>query len=225
MSSPLEQWVDQVARHTRPDNVFWCDGSESEYERLVREMLEHRTLFELNQREYPGCFLHRSDPNDVARTEHLTFVCSREKVDAGPNNNWMAPAAARDKVGRLFAGSMKGRTMYVVPYVMGPADSSFSQVGVEITDSPYVAVSMRIMTRMGSVASERLGSSDYFVKGLHSLGDLSPDRRLSSISRRSGRSGRSARATAATRCSGRSATRSASRAGWHATRAGSPSTC
>jgi phosphoenolpyruvate carboxykinase (GTP) len=178
MPTPLEQWVDEVARHTRPEKVHWCDGSDAEYERLVREMLAARTLFELNQREYPGCYLHRSDPNDVARTEHLTFVCSREKVDAGPNNNWMAPAEAKEKVGKLFAGAMKGRTMYVVPYVMGPADSPYSQVGVEITDSAYVAVSMRIMTRMGRVARERLGASDYFVKGLHSLGDLSPERRF-----------------------------------------------
>ena len=178
MPTPLEQWVDETARHTHPEKVHWCDGSEAEYERLVREMLAARTLFELNQRAYPGCYLHRSDPNDVARTEHLTFVCSRQKQDAGPNNNWMAPAEAKEKVGTLFAGSMKGRTMYVVPYVMGPVDSPYSQVGVEITDSPYVAVSMRIMTRMGRVARERLGDSDYFVKGLHSLGDLSPERRF-----------------------------------------------
>jgi phosphoenolpyruvate carboxykinase (GTP) len=178
MPTPLEQWVDEVARHTRPEKVHWCDGSAAEYERLVREMLAARTLFELNQREYPGCYLHRSDPNDVARTEHLTFVCSRHKEDAGPNNNWMAPAEAKEKVGKLFAGSMKGRTMYVVPYVMGPVDSPYSQVGVEITDSAYVAVSMRIMTRMGRVARDRLGDSDYFVKGLHSLGDLSPERRF-----------------------------------------------
>ena len=178
MPTPLERWVDEVARHTRPDNVHWCDGSEAEYARLMQEMLASRTFFELNQRDYPGCYLHRSDPNDVARTEHLTFVCSRDRTDAGPNNNWMAPAEAKDKVGKLFAGSMKGRTMYVVPYVMGPADSPYSQVGVEITDSPYVAVSMRIMTRMGRVARERLGDSEYFVKGLHSLGDLSPERRF-----------------------------------------------
>ncbi|HYR95377.1 MAG TPA: phosphoenolpyruvate carboxykinase (GTP) [Candidatus Binatus sp.] len=178
MLTPLEQWVDEVARHTRPETVHWCDGSDAEYQRLVHEMLAARTLFELNQRAYPGCYLHRSDPNDVARTEHLTFVCSRQKQDAGPNNNWMAPAEAKEKVGTLFAGSMKGRTMYVVPYVMGPVDSPYSQVGVEITDSPYVAVSMRIMTRMGRVARERLGDSDYFVKGLHSLGDLSPERRF-----------------------------------------------
>src|SRR5206468_2853013 len=150
----------------------------AEYQRLVQEMLGTRTLIELNQQAYPGCYLHRSDPSDVARTEHLTFVCSRTKEDAGPNNNWMSPADAKEKVGALFAGAMRDRTMYVVPYLMGPVSSPYSQVGVEITDSPYVAVSMRIMTRMGKVARDRLGASDYYVKGLHSLGDLSPDRRF-----------------------------------------------
>jgi len=178
MSTPLERWVDECAGITRPKAVHWCDGSQSEYDRLVREMLATRTLVELNQQEYPGCYLHRSDPNDVARTEHLTFLCTRNKDDAGPNNNWMSPPEAKEKVGALFAGAMRERTMYVVPYLMGPVSSPYSQVGVEITDSPYVAVSMRIMTRMGKVALDRLGASDYFVKGLHSLGDLSPDRRF-----------------------------------------------
>ncbi len=178
MPTPLEQWVDQVAGITRPKNVQWCDGSEAENQRLIRGMLETGTLIELNQKEYPGGYLHRSDPSDVARTEHLTFVCTPEKVDAGPNNNWMAPAEAKQKVGALFAGAMTGRTMYVVPYIMGPAASPYSQIGVEITDSPYVVVSMRIMTRMGRVALDRLGASDNYVKGLHSLGDLSPDRRF-----------------------------------------------
>ena len=141
-------------------------------------MLATGTLIELNQKEYPGCYLHRSDPSDVARTEHLTFVCTTNKDDAGPNNNWMPPAEAKEKVGKLFVGAMKGRTMYVVPYIMGPVSSPYSQIGVEITDSPYVAVSMRIMTRMGRVALDRLGASDNYVKGLHSLGDLSPDRRF-----------------------------------------------
>jgi phosphoenolpyruvate carboxykinase (GTP) len=141
-------------------------------------MLAAGTLIELNQKEYPGCYLHRSDPSDVARTEHLTFVCTRQQVDAGPNNNWMPPAAAKEKVGALFSGSMRGRTLYVVPYIMGPVTSPYSQVGVEITDSPYVVISMRVMTRMGQVALDRLGTSDNFVRGLHSLGDLSPDRRF-----------------------------------------------
>ncbi|MGE0682621.1 MAG: phosphoenolpyruvate carboxykinase (GTP) [Candidatus Binatia bacterium] len=178
MPTPLEQWVDQSAKLTQPQNIVWCDGSEAEYQRLIQEMLASGTLMELNQKEYPGCYLHRSDPSDVARTEHLTFVCTSKQEDAGPNNNWMPPAEAKEKVGALFSGSMKGRTMYVVPYIMGPTASPYSQIGVELTDSPYVAVSMRIMTRMGKVALDRLGASDNYVKGLHSLGDLSPDRRF-----------------------------------------------
>ncbi|HXQ22064.1 MAG TPA: phosphoenolpyruvate carboxykinase (GTP) [Candidatus Acidoferrales bacterium] len=178
MPTPLEHWVDQVAAHTHPKHIQWCDGSDTENQRLIERMLETGTLIELNQKEYPACYLHRSDPTDVARTEHLTFVCTVRKEDAGPNNNWMAPADAKEKVGALFAGSMKGRTLYVVPYIMGPVTSPYSQIGVEITDSPYVVASMRIMTRMGQAALDRLGASDNFVKGLHSLGDLSPDRRF-----------------------------------------------
>jgi phosphoenolpyruvate carboxykinase (GTP) len=178
MPTPAEQWVDQCAQLTQPKNVVWCDGSEAEYQRLIQEMLTTGALMELNQKEYPGCYLHRSDPSDVARTEHLTFVCTSKKDDAGPNNNWMLPADAKQKVGALFSGSMKGRTMYVIPYIMGPTSSPYSQIGVEITDSPYVVVNMRIMTRMGKVALDRLGSSDNYVKGLHSLGDLSPERRF-----------------------------------------------
>jgi len=178
MPTPLERWVDECAQLTRPKNIHWCDGSEAEYQKLTKEMLASGTLMELNQREYPGCYLHRSDPSDVARTEHLTFVCTSKKDDAGPNNNWMPPAEAKEKVGALFSGAMKDRTMYVVPYIMGPTTSRYSQVGVELTDSPYVAVSMRTMTRMGKVASDRLGASDQFVRGLHSIGDLNPDRRF-----------------------------------------------
>src|SRR5919198_383080 len=178
MPTPVEQWVEECAQLTHPKNIHWCDGSEAEYQHMIHDMLETGTLIELNQKEYPGCYLHRSDPTDVARTEPLTYVCTGEREDAGPNNNWMAPAEAKTKVGALFNRSMQGRTMYVVPYIMGPVASPYSQVGVEITDSPYVAVSMRIMTRMGKVALDRLGASDYYVKGLHSLGDLSPDRRF-----------------------------------------------
>jgi phosphoenolpyruvate carboxykinase (GTP) len=178
MPTPVEQWVEECAKLTQPKNIVWCDGSEAENQRLIQEMLATGTLIELNQKKYPGCYLHRSDPSDVARTEHLTFVCTSKQDDAGPNNNWMAPADAKHKVGALFSGSMKGRTMYVIPYIMGPTSSSYSQIGVEITDSPYVVVNMRIMTRMGKVALDRLGSSDNYVKGLHSLGDLSPDRRF-----------------------------------------------
>src|SRR2546425_10567181 len=120
MPNPLEKWVEEVAAHTRPQKISWCDGSEAEYQRLVREMLETRTLFELNQQRHPNCYLHRSNPNDVARTEHLTFISTPNRDDAGPNNNWMDPADAKERVGGLFRGSMQGRTMYVIPYVMGP---------------------------------------------------------------------------------------------------------
>jgi len=178
MSTPLENWVDEVARLTTPARIQWCDGSDAEYQRLLPAMLADGTFFSLNESSYPDCFLHRSNPNDVARTEQVTFICTRQKDDAGPTNNWMAPVEARERVGALFRGAMKGRTMYVVPYIMGPANSPYSRIGVEITDSPYVVVSMRIMARMGRRALVRLGSSDDFVPGLHSLADLSPDRRF-----------------------------------------------
>src|SRR5580704_1302177 len=157
VNQSLSAWVDDVARQTKPDRVVWCDGSEEEYRALVRGMLADGTLIELNQEKHPGCYLHRSDPTDVARTEHLTFICSEHQADAGPTNNWMPPAEAREKVGPLFDGAMKGRTMYVVPYLMGPVGSPSSKVGVEITDSAYVAVNMRTMTRMGKVALDALG--------------------------------------------------------------------
>ena len=178
MTKPVEQWVNEVAAHTTPDRIVWCDGSAAENERLIEGMLANETLHPLNHGKYPNSYLHRSDPNDVARTEHLTYVCTEQQEQAGPNNNWMGPAEAKAEVGALFKGAMKGRTMYVVPYIMGPVASPYSQIGVEITDSPYVVASMRIMTRMGQAALDRLGGSDNYVKGLHSLGDLSPDRRF-----------------------------------------------
>src|SRR5690606_24348983 len=122
------------------------------------------------------CYLHRSHPSDVARVEHLTYVCTREEQDAGPNNNWMAPADAHRKLDELFAGAMQGRTMYVIPYCMGPIDSPYARPGVEITDSPYVVINMKLMTRMGSAALERIEKEGQFVKGLHSIGDLDPER-------------------------------------------------
>jgi phosphoenolpyruvate carboxykinase (GTP) len=178
VSTPLEAWVEESAKLTRPSQIVWCDGSEVENERLTQRMLDEGTYIELNRRTYPRCYLHRSHPNDVARTEGLTFICTRKKEDAGPTNNWIDPGEAKEKVRPLFDGAMKGRTMYVVPYIMGPASSPYSKVGVEITDSPYVAASMRIMSRMGKVALDRLGNSDDFVPGLHSLADLNPDRRF-----------------------------------------------
>src|SRR5262245_40270760 len=173
-----ERWVEDVARQTRPSRVVWCDGSAEENARIVDGMLADGTFLRLNEKAAPGCYLHRSNPSDVARTEHLTFIASREKDAAGPTNNWMAPAEAREKVGPLFTDAMQGRTMYVVPYVMGPLASPFSKVGIEVTDSPYVVANMRIMTRMGRAALEQLGGGEEFVPGLHSTGDLSPDRRF-----------------------------------------------
>src|SRR5262245_41317349 len=176
--TPAEEWVGQVERTTRPDRVVWCDGSEAENARLIEQMLADGTLLALDPRQAPGCTLHRSHPSDVARTEHLTFIASGRKDDAGPTNNWMSPDDARARVGPLFEGAMQGRTMYVVPYVMGPLGSPFSRVGIEVTDSPYVVANMRIMTRMGAQALQQLAGGAEFVPGLHALRDLSPDRRF-----------------------------------------------
>jgi len=173
----IRTWVDEVSALTTPDRVVYCDGSDSEKARLIAECLASGELIELNQQKLPGCYLHRSATHDVARTEHLTFVSTNNKDDAGPNNNWMSPADAKAKLTPLFTGAMKGRTMFVVPFLMGPPGSKFSRVGVEITDSRYVVLSMRIMTRVGQAALDHLGASGDFTKCLHSLGDLSPDRR------------------------------------------------
>jgi phosphoenolpyruvate carboxykinase (GTP) len=179
MASSVEAWVDEICQTTRPDNVVWCDGSDAENERLIGQMLSDGTLIDLNHEAHPASYLHRSNSSDVARTEHLTFICSDTKDEAGPNNNWMPPAEARERVWPLFKDAMRGRTMYVVPYLMGPAESPYSKVGIELTDSPYVVANMRIMTRMGKVALDRLENDGVdWVPGLHSLGDLSPDRRF-----------------------------------------------
>ena len=174
----LTSWVDEVAARTQPDAIHWCDGSEAEYEDLVQLMLADGTLSKLNEETYPNCYLHLSDPSDVARVEHLTFVCTSEEQDAGPNNHWMAPEEGHRKVDELFDGAMRGRTMYVIPYCMGPVDSPYSRCGVEITDSPYVVINMKLMTRMGTRALQRIERDGHFVKGLHSTGDLDPERRL-----------------------------------------------
>jgi phosphoenolpyruvate carboxykinase (GTP) len=178
MNRDVANWVDEVARLTTPDRIYWCDGSESEFQMLERELVAKKELLPLNQGEFPGCYLYRSNPSDVARVEHLTFVCTEDEEDAGPNNNWMAPEDAHQKMDALFAGCMKGRTLYVVPYCMGPIDSPFSRCGVEITDSAYVVLNMQLMTRMGVAALERISDDGSFVKGLHSTGDLNPDRRF-----------------------------------------------
>ena len=174
----LQAWVDQVSQQTRPDAVHWCTGTEEEYQDLVELMLADGTLLRLNEETHPGCYLHRSNPNDVARVEHLTFVCTPERDDAGPNNLWMSPADGHAKMDALFDGCMQGRTMYVIPYCMGPIGSPYARCGVEITDSPYVVVNMKLMTRMGSQALARIETEGKFVRGLHSTGELDPERRF-----------------------------------------------
>src|SRR5262245_59423593 len=178
LMKPIEAWVASVARLTQPAAVRWCDGSAEEYRELVTEMLARGELLALDAASYPDCYLHRSHPSDVARTEKRTFICSARAEDAGPTNNWLDPAQAHAALDGLFAGCMRGRTMYVVPYLMGPTGSPLCQVGIEITDSAYVAASMRIMTRMGQVALRQLGDSAEFVCGVHALGTLNPEQRM-----------------------------------------------
>ncbi len=178
ISPAVAQWVESVRALTHPTSVHWCDGSEAEFRRLMQRLRERGELIELNQRTFPGCSLARSHPSDVARVEHLTYVCTSEREDAGPNNHWMAPAAAKAKMEALFRGCMQGRTLYVVPYCMGPIDSPYARCGVEITDSAYVVVNMALMTRMGRPALERIAREGSFVKGLHSTGELDPKRRF-----------------------------------------------
>ena len=173
----LRDWVAQVAQLTSPDRIHWCDGTEQEYRKLLDEMLDTGTLLELNQGTYPGCYLHRSHPEDVARVEHLTYVCTQDRADAGPNNNWKAPAEAKTLMDSCLAGCMRGRTMYVIPYCMGPIDSPYARCGVEITDSAYVVANMYLMTRIGKPALKRIEKDKTFVKGLHSTGELDPARR------------------------------------------------
>ncbi|HVO31582.1 MAG TPA: phosphoenolpyruvate carboxykinase (GTP) [bacterium] len=174
----LLSWVRDIAAMTRPDRVHWCDGSEAEKKALTEEAVKTGVLIPLNPKKRPGCYLHRSNPGDVARVEHLTFICTPTKDEAGPTNNWMSPGDAYAKLGKLFEGCMRGRTLYVVPYVMGPLGSPLSKIGVEITDSIYVVLNMRIMTRMGKAALEMLGDSNDFNRGVHSTLDLDPNKRF-----------------------------------------------
>jgi phosphoenolpyruvate carboxykinase (GTP) len=174
----LKQWVEEVSELTKPDNIHWCTGNDEEHQQLVESMLVTGEFIELNQETHPGCYLHRSDPSDVARVEHLTYICTKYEEDAGPNNLWMDPGEARAKMQDLFDGCMKGRTLYVMPYCMGPINSPLSRCGVEITDSKYVVANMRMMTRMGTPALRRIERDGTFVKGLHSIGELDPERRF-----------------------------------------------
>jgi phosphoenolpyruvate carboxykinase (GTP) len=183
MATPVERWVEEQERLYQPKKVYWCDGSEAEAHRLIETGLHeekigsHPVFAPLNPKNWPNAFLHRSHPTDVARTEQLTFVCHPEKDQSGPNNNWMAPDKAQALMTKLSAGAMKGRTMYVLPYMMGHPDSPYAKACLQVTDVSYVAVSMRIMTRMGTHVLKRIGTSERFVKGSHSVGDFNPNRR------------------------------------------------
>ena len=184
MANAIEKWVEEQARLTKPDKIYWVQGTEEEMRQLIsigmtREKTgPHQTFRELNPKAFAHSYLHRSHPNDVARTEQLTFVCPPNKEDAGPNNNWMEPAEAKQKLFKLFDGCMQGRTLYVIPYMMGHPASPYAKPCIQITDSIYVVVSMYIMTRVGQETIKRIGNSETFVKGLHSIGELDPNKRF-----------------------------------------------
>ena len=184
MANPLERWVEEQARMFKPAKIHWCDGSEDEARRIIRAGMEDEKIegqpvfFPVNHRTYPNAYLHRSHPTDVARTEHLTYICLPEKETAGPNNNWMKPDEAKARLRQISEGAMAGRTMYVLPYLMGHPESPLTKACIQLTDISYVAVSMRIMTRLGKEALSKIGNSENFVRGIHSVGDFDPQKRF-----------------------------------------------
>src|SRR5256712_6363008 len=180
VSQAVLDWVHEVELLAKPENVFWCDGSERENEFLLDQACRQDVLIKLNDRKVPRSYLHRSNPNDVARVEQFTFICTPTRDEAGPTNNWSDPAEMHTKLQALLKGAMRGRTMFVIPYIMGPPDSPLTKVGFEITDSKYVVLNMRIMTRMGEIAVKRLGNDPNaeWNRGVHSLLDINPDRRF-----------------------------------------------
>ena len=184
MASAIETWVEEQAKLTKPDKVYWVQGTEEEMRRLIEIGIKeektgfHHTFQKLNAAIFPNAYLHWSHPNDVARTERLTFVCPPIKEDAGLNNNWMEPGEAKRMLYRLFDGCMRGRTLYVIPYMMGPPASTYAKPCIQVTDSIYVVVSMYIMTRVGNETIQRIEASEHFVKGLHSIGELDPEKRF-----------------------------------------------
>lgn len=176
-NTTLKSWVDEMMELCKPERVYWCDGSETEKTVLTEEAVKKGILIRLNQEKWPGCYYHRSNPNDVARVEQCTYICTPTEEEAGPTNNWAPPAKMYEKLHSLCRGAMQGRTMYVIPYLMGPAGSPLTKVGIELTDSIYVVLSMRIMTRMGALAYEQLGDGADFNRGLHCMLDVNPERR------------------------------------------------